>query len=169
MGGVWYRRKLRGTREASNGGRVRVLIIHGLNINHKELIYLLQKFISPRSKSLLRMLLGEGLVGVNHRAIPISTHKENNQLINHAPTSSHNSSPYAHATGITNLNTSISQIQNYPISMTLISPSSYLKTIIKHQIDQSIQFTSMIVFIILNLDAHHSRTNFITIANTMLF
>ena len=30
--GVWYRRELRDTREASNGGRVRVRIIHGLNI-----------------------------------------------------------------------------------------------------------------------------------------
>ena len=49
------------------------------HISHKELIYLLQKFISPRSKVLLRMLLGEGLVGVNHRAIPTSTHKEDNQ------------------------------------------------------------------------------------------
>ena len=44
--GIWYRRKLCGTREASNGGRVRVRIIHGLNISHKELTYLLQKFIS---------------------------------------------------------------------------------------------------------------------------
>ena len=43
MVGVWYRRKLRGTGEASNGGRVRVRIIHGLNISHKELMYLLQK------------------------------------------------------------------------------------------------------------------------------
>ena len=33
-------------REASNGGRVRVRIIHGLNISHKELTYLLQKSIS---------------------------------------------------------------------------------------------------------------------------
>ena len=33
--GLWHRRKLRGTREASNGGRVRVRIIHGLNISHK--------------------------------------------------------------------------------------------------------------------------------------
>ena len=40
--GLWYRRKLRGTREASNGGKVRVRIIHGLNISHKELTYLLQ-------------------------------------------------------------------------------------------------------------------------------
>ena len=46
MVGLWYRRKLCGTREASNSGRVRVRIIHGLNISHKELIYLLQKSIS---------------------------------------------------------------------------------------------------------------------------
>ena len=43
MVGLMHRRKLRGTREASNGGRVRVHIIHGLNISHKELTYLLQK------------------------------------------------------------------------------------------------------------------------------
>ena len=64
-----------GTEEVSNDGKVRVRIIHGLNISHKELTYLLQKFISPRSKVLLRMLLGEGLVGVNHRAIPTSTQR----------------------------------------------------------------------------------------------
>ena len=46
MLGLWYRRRLRGTREASNGGRVRVRIIRGLNISHKELTYLLQKSIS---------------------------------------------------------------------------------------------------------------------------
>ena len=50
MVGVWYQRKLRDTREASNGGRVRVRIIHGLNISHKELIYLLQKYISHQNK-----------------------------------------------------------------------------------------------------------------------
>ena len=46
MVGLMHRRKLRGIREASEGGRVRVRIIHGLNISHKELTYLLQKFIS---------------------------------------------------------------------------------------------------------------------------
>ena len=56
MVGVWYRRKLRGTREASNGGRVRVRIIHGLNISHKELTYLLKKIISYQNE--VRMLLG---------------------------------------------------------------------------------------------------------------
>jgi hypothetical protein len=52
MVGVVHRRKLCGTREASNGGRVRVRIIHGLNIRHKELTYLLQKSISYWNKVL---------------------------------------------------------------------------------------------------------------------
>ena len=34
----------------AKGGRVRVCIIHGLNISHKELTYLLQKYISYRKK-----------------------------------------------------------------------------------------------------------------------
>ena len=38
--------------EACNDGRVRVRIIHGLNISHKELTYLLQKSISYRNKVL---------------------------------------------------------------------------------------------------------------------
>ena len=46
MVGLWYPRKLRDTREASNGGRVRVRIIHGLNISHKELTHLLKKSTS---------------------------------------------------------------------------------------------------------------------------
>ena len=45
MVSLWYRRKLRDTREARNGERVRVRIIHGLKISHKELTYLLQKSI----------------------------------------------------------------------------------------------------------------------------
>ena len=43
MVGLWYQRKVRGIREASKGGRVRVRIIHGHDITHKELMYLLQK------------------------------------------------------------------------------------------------------------------------------
>ena len=45
-------RVMHGTEEASNDGRVRVRIIHGLHISHKELTYLLQKSISYRSKVL---------------------------------------------------------------------------------------------------------------------
>ena len=51
-GGVMVRQKLCGTREASNGGRVRVRIIHGLNISHEELTYLLEKSISHQNKVL---------------------------------------------------------------------------------------------------------------------
>ena len=36
-GGFMVPQNLHGTREASNDGRVRVRIIHGLNISHKEL------------------------------------------------------------------------------------------------------------------------------------
>ena len=53
-------RKLPGTREASNGGRVRVRIIHGLNIIHKELTYLLQKSISYQNKVLHACSEGKG-------------------------------------------------------------------------------------------------------------
>ena len=52
MVALWYRRELRGTREASNDGRVRVRIIHGLNISHKEPTYLLQKSTSNQTKVL---------------------------------------------------------------------------------------------------------------------
>ena len=46
-------------KEASKYGRVRVRIIHGLNISHKELTYLLQKSTSNQNK-VLHALLGEG-------------------------------------------------------------------------------------------------------------
>ena len=55
-----------------------------------------------------------------------------------------------HATGITNFNTSISKIHNYSTSTTLISPSLYLKTIIKHQTFLNIQRTQKKVLQILN-------------------
>ena len=148
MVGLWHRRNLRDTREASNGGRVRVRIIHGLNISHKELTYLLQKSISYRNKVLHGCSQGDRLVGKDHRSSPTATHKEDNQKIYHAPTLLHNGLPYVHATRLTNLNTSIYQIHNYSTSMTLISPSPYLKTIIKYQTSHSIQCTCMKVFII---------------------
>ncbi len=141
MVGLMHRRKLRGTREASNGGRVRVRIIHGLNISHKELTYLLQNSISHRRKVLHACSQGDRLVGKDHRSSPTATHKEDNQKISHAPTSLHNGSPYVHATGITNFNTSISTNPQLLTSMTLISPSLYLKTIIRNQTSHSIQCT----------------------------
>ena len=53
------------------------------------------------------MLLGDRLVGKDHRSSLAATHKEDNQSILHAPTSLHNSSPYVHAMGLANFNTSI--------------------------------------------------------------
>ena len=132
---------MHGTEDASNDGKVRVRIIHGLNISHKELTYLLQKIYKSSQPSTTRMLLGEGLVGVNHRAIPTSTHKEDNHRNTSCFKFVTQRLPYVHATGLTNLNTSISQIHSYFTSMTLISPSSYLKTIIKNQTSHSIQRT----------------------------
>ena len=49
--------------------------------------------------------------------------------------------------------------------MTLISPSSYLKTIIKYQTSHSIQCTLYEGFIVPILDTHHIRTSFIAKAN----
>ena len=61
--GVWMHRRslhqrsrwewaMHGTEEASSDGRLRVRIIHGLNIIHKELTHLLQKSTSHQSKVL---------------------------------------------------------------------------------------------------------------------
>ena len=52
MVGLMDLQKLRGTRETSNGGRVRVRIIHGLNISHKELTHLFQKSTSHQNQAL---------------------------------------------------------------------------------------------------------------------
>ena len=41
---------MHGTEEASNGGKVRVRIIHGLNISHKELTYLLKNLLVIETK-----------------------------------------------------------------------------------------------------------------------
>ena len=79
MVGVWYRLKLPDTREASNDGRVRVRIIHGLNISHKELTYLLQKSISYQNGVLCACSQGGRLVGKDHRSSPTATHKEEYQ------------------------------------------------------------------------------------------
>ena len=52
------KRAMHDIEEASNGGKVRVRIIHGLNISHKELTYLLQKSTSHKKPSITRLLLG---------------------------------------------------------------------------------------------------------------
>ena len=133
MVGLRYRRKLRATRDASNSGRVRVRIIHGLNISHKELTYLLQKSISNRNKVLHTCSQGDRLVRKDHRSSPTATHKEGNQRNTLCFKFVTQRLPYVHATRLANLNTSISQFHNYSTRMTLISPSLYRKTIARNQ------------------------------------
>ena len=99
------------------------------------------KIYKSSKQSTTRMILGEGLVGVNHRVIPTSTHKEDNQRNTSCFKFVTQRLPYVHATGLANFNTIISQIHNYPTSTTLILSSSYLKTIIKYQTSHSIQCT----------------------------
>ena len=81
---------MHGTEEASNDGRVSVRIIHGLNISHKELTYLLQKSTSHQKQSIMHMLLGGRLVGKDHRSSPTATHKEDNQITPHVSNLLHN-------------------------------------------------------------------------------
>ena len=89
MVGVWYQRKLRGTREASNGGRVRVRIIHGLNISQKNSYTYCKNLEVIKNKVLRACSYGDRLVGKDHRSSPTATHKEDNQKISHAPTLLH--------------------------------------------------------------------------------
>ena len=81
---------MHGTEEASNDGRVRVRTIHGLNISHEELTYLLQKSTSHQKPSTTHMLLGGRLVGKDHRSSPTATHKEDNQRTPHVSNLLHN-------------------------------------------------------------------------------
>ena len=108
---------------------------------------------------------GDRLVGKDHRSSPTATHKEDNQRNTSCFKFVTQRLPYVHATVLANLDTSTSQIHNYSTNMTLISPSSYLKTIIKHQTLIVFNALYMKVFIISILDAHHIRTSFITKAN----
>ena len=132
---------MHGTEEASKGGRLRVRINHGLNISHKELTYLLQKSTSHQKPSTTCMLLGGRLVGVNHRAPPTSTQGKAIKRASHAINLSHN---FYYTCILRELPTSTQAFFKFTItstSMTLISLPPYLRTIIKYQIDHSIQFT----------------------------
>ena len=85
---------------------------------------------------------GDRLVGKDHRSSPTATHKDDNQRTPHASNLSHNG---YHTCMLRDLQTSTQVFLKFTItstSMTLILPPSYLKTIIKHQVDHSIQFTS---------------------------
>ena len=141
MVGLWYRRKLLDTRKASNDGRLRVRIIHGLTLVIKNSYTYCKSLLALEAKYYCACPWGDRLVGKDHRSSPTVTRKEGNQRNTSCFKFVTQRLPYVHATGLANLNTSISQFHNYSTSTTLILPSSYLKTIIKYQTSHSIQCT----------------------------
>ena len=82
------------------------------------------------------------MVGKDHRSSPTATHEEENQKSTPCNKFVTSLLPYVHGTRLANFNTSIYQFHNCPTSMTLRLPPLYFKTIINHQIDHRIQFTS---------------------------
>ena len=147
---------MHGTEEASNDGRVRVRIIHGLNISHKELTYLLQKSTSHQ-KPWHYAHAPRGIdwqeKTIAHPRPPLIRRTIKEHLMFQI---CYITLPYVHATRLANLNTSISQFHNYSTSMTLILLPPYLKTIIKHQTFLSIQHTHKKVLLLI-LHTKHIR------------
>ena len=129
---------MHGTEEARKGGKVRVHIIHGLNISQKNSYTYCKNLEVIKNQVLRTCSQGDRLVGKDHRSSPTATHKD--------AQARYTSCLYVHATGLANFNTSISQIHNYSTSTTLISLPPYLKTVIKHQTFLSIQHTYKKVF-----------------------
>ena len=105
------------------------------------------------------------MVGKDHRSSPTTTYKDAQSKNTSCFKFVTQLSPYVHATGLANFNTSISQFHNYSTSMTLILLPPYLKTIIKNQTSHSNQCTLLKVFIIPILGAYNIRINFITKEN----
>ena len=101
-----HRRKLRDTREASNGGRVGVRIIHGLTLVIKNSHTYCKSLLALEAKYYYACSQGGGWQELTI-ARPRPSHKDRQSRINCAPTSQHNGRLYVHASGITNLNTNI--------------------------------------------------------------
>ena len=146
---------MHGTEEASNGGRVRVRIIHGLNISHKELTYLLQ-YKSSKHKHYAHAPKGidwqEKTIARPRPPLIRKTIKKIMLRLHHIT---------VHHTCMLRDSQTLTQVfsnSQLLTSMTLISPSSCLKTIIRNQTSHSIQCTLYESFIISLLDAYHIRT-----------
>ena len=164
-----WERAMHGTEEPRKLRKGKCAYNPWTHISHKELIYLLQKSTWPRSKVLLRMLLGEGLVGVNHRAIPTATQRKKINkyfMLRLLYITVHHTCVLWESQTPTHVffNSTITQLAQLWYYYLYIS-----KQLSSTKLILVFNALSMIVFIIPNLDAHHSRTKFTTIANTMLF
>ena len=82
---------MHGTIEASKLRKGKSAYDPWTHISHKEIIYLLQSLLALEAKYYYTCPKRDRLVGVNHRAIPTSTHKEGTQRTPHASNLSHNS------------------------------------------------------------------------------
>ena len=157
MVGVWYRRNLRGTGEASNGGRMRVCIIHGLNISHKELTYLLQKSTSHQNQALHTCSQGEGWQELTITRSRPPHIRRTNQRDTSCFKFVTQQLPYVHATGITNLNTSISFSNSQLLHQNDSNITIFIYQNNHNEFKLLIVFNAlyMKVFIISLLDAYH--------------
>ena len=117
----------------ANCGKVRVRIIHGLTLVIKNSYTYCKSLLALEAKYYYACPQGDKLVGKDHRSSPTATHKEDNQRNTPCFKFVTQRLPYVHATGLANLNTSISQFHNYSTSTTLISPPLYHKTIARNQ------------------------------------
>ena len=67
---------MHGTEEASNDGKVKVRIIHGLNISQKNSYTYCKNLEVIKTQVLRACSQGDRLVGKDHRSPPTATHKD---------------------------------------------------------------------------------------------
>ena len=152
---------MQGTEEASNGGKVKVHIIHGLNISQKNSYTYCKNLQVIKNQELRACSQGNRLVGKDHRSSPTATHKEDNLRTPHVSNLLHN---VYHTCMLRDLQTSTQVFLKF--TTTQLAQHLYHYLHISKQsssIKLLLVFNAlyMKVFIISLLDAYHIRTNFI--------
>ena len=107
---------MHGTEEASNDGKVKVHIIHGLTLVIKNSYTYCKSLLALEAKYYYACPWGDRFVGKDHRSSPTATHKEDYQRNTTCLKFVTQRLPYMHATGLANLNTSVSTIHNHPLA-----------------------------------------------------
>ena len=131
---------MHGTEEASNDGRLRVRIIHGLKLVIKNSHTYCKNYKSSKTKHYAHAPRGiDWQKKTNARPRPPLIRRTIKEHLMFQIC--HTTFTIRACQGLANFNTSISQIHNYSTSTTLILPSSYLKTILKYQTSHSIECT----------------------------
>ena len=81
---------MHGTEEASNDGKVKVRIIHGLTLVIKNSYTYGKSLLALEAKYYYACPQGDRLVGKDHRSSPTATHKGDNQRTPHVSNLLHN-------------------------------------------------------------------------------